>query len=241
MGALGNAYLVLYNVVQFLGWSHMLYILLPHLDTALIKGVDRGQLYADIELSLKIFQTAAVLEVVHAAVGLVKTNPMLAMFQVSSRVFVAWAILDAVPESRLCRGLPLLLIAWIITEMIRYSFYAVGLLGTSLYIITWLRYSIAILFVFPQLKVLITCRYTLFFALYPIGVTGELWCCYVSLGRIARDKIFTWMMPNQLNMTFNFYYVLIAIMLSYIPLFPQLYFHMIAQRKKVIGGHKKTA
>ena len=144
MGAAGNAYLVLYNVVQFLGWSHMLYILLPHLDTALVKGVDRGQLYADIELSLKIFQTAAVLEVVHAAVGLVKTNPMLAMFQVSSRVFVAWAILDAVPESRLCRGLPLLLIAWIVTEMIRYSFYAVGLLGTSVYLITWLRFSIAI-------------------------------------------------------------------------------------------------
>jgi len=222
MGVAGKAYLVLYNVVQFLGWSHMLYILLPHLDTALIKGVDRGQLYSDIEWSLKIFQTAALLEVVHAALGLVKTNPMLALFQVSSRVFVAWAILDAVPESRLCRGLPLLLIAWIITEMIRYSFYAVGLLGTSLYLITWLRY-------------------TLFFALYPIGVTGELWCCYVSLDRVARNKILTWTMPNRFNMTFNFYYVLIAIMLSYIPLFPQLYFHMIAQRKKVIGGHKKTA
>ena len=68
-----------------------------------------------------------------------------------------------------------------------------------------------------------------------------MWCCYVSLARIAREKIFTWTMPNQLNMTFNFSYVLIAIMLSYIPLFPQLYFHMIAQRKKVIGGHKKTA
>ena len=140
MGVVGNAYLVLYNVVQFLGWSHMLYILLPHLDAALVKGVDRGQLYSDIELSVKVFQTAAVLEVVHAAVGLVKTNPMLAMFQVSSRVFVVWAILDAVPESRLCRGLPLLLIAWIITEMIRYSFYVVGLLGTSLYFITWLRF-----------------------------------------------------------------------------------------------------
>ena len=66
---------------------------------------------------------------------------MQAWLQVSSRVFVAWAILDAVPESRVCRGLPLLLIAWIITEMIRYSFYAVGLLGTSLYIITWLRFD----------------------------------------------------------------------------------------------------
>jgi very-long-chain (3R)-3-hydroxyacyl-CoA dehydratase len=141
MGALGNAYLVLYNVVQFVGWSHMLYILIPHFDTALVKGVDKGELYTDIKLSIMIFQTAAVLEVVHAAVGLVKTNPMLALFQVFSRVFVAWAILEAVPEARVCRGLPLLLTAWIITEMIRYSFYTVNLLGTNIYIITWLRYK----------------------------------------------------------------------------------------------------
>ena len=102
MGAVGNAYLVLYNVAQFLGWSHMLYILLPHLDTALVKGVDRGQLYKDIELSLKIFQTAAVLEVVHAAVGLVKTNPMLAMFQASLQNEVLHCVMslpDYVPPS----------------------------------------------------------------------------------------------------------------------------------------------
>ncbi len=88
------------------------------------------------------------------------------------------------------------------------------------------------------------CRYTLFYFLYPIGVTGELLCCYASLDRIGRDKLFTLVMPNQYNMVFNFYYVLIMIMLSYIPIFPQLYFHMIAQRKKVIGGQgkdKKTA
>ncbi len=138
MGAFGNAYLILYNVVQFLGWSHMLYILAPHFVDA-VSGKDRGELYKEIELSLQIFQTGAVLEVVHAALGLVKTNPMLAMFQVSSRVFVTWAILDAVPESRLSPGLPLLLTAWIITEMIRYSFYAIALLGTTFYPITWLR------------------------------------------------------------------------------------------------------
>ena len=138
MGSAGNFYLVVYNVVQFVGWSHMLYILAPRFTDA-VTGKDKGELYDDIELSLQIFQTGAVLEVVHAAVGLVKTNPMLAMFQVSSRVFVTWAILDAVPEARLSPGLPLLLTAWIITEMIRYSFYAIGLLGTSFYTITWLR------------------------------------------------------------------------------------------------------
>ena len=84
-----------------------------------------------------------------------------------------------------------------------------------------------------------TFRYTLFYALYPIGVTGELLCCYASLDRISREKIFTLSMPNKYNLVFNFYFVLIMIMLSYIPLFPQLYFHMIAQRKKVIGGGGK--
>lgn len=61
----------------------------------------------------------------------------------------------------------------------------------------------------------------------------------MALDRVARDNLMSISMPNKYNLTFNFYYVLIAIMLSYIPLFPQLYFHMIAQRKKVIGGEGK--
>ena len=40
-------------------------------------------------------------------------------------------------------------------------------------------------------------------------------------------------MPNKWNYTFSFYVFLILIMLSYIPVFPHLYFHMFAQRKKV--------
>lgn len=45
-------------------------------------------------------------------------------------------------------------------------------------------------------------------------------------------------MPNALNMGFSFYGFLIVSMLLYIPLFPQLYGHMIRQRKKIIGGQK---
>ncbi len=43
-------------------------------------------------------------------------------------------------------------------------------------------------------------------------------------------------MPNAWNCTFDAYAVAILLMLSYIPIFPQLYFHMVAQRKKVLGG-----
>lgn len=45
-------------------------------------------------------------------------------------------------------------------------------------------------------------------------------------------------LPNAANMSFNFYGFLIVSMLLYIPLFPQLYGHMIKQRSKIIGGPK---
>lgn len=81
MGVVGKSYLVLYNVAQFLGWSYMLYLLSPHLRRSL-EGGDRGQLYVSIGNTLKLFQTLAVLEILHAAVGLVKSNPLLTGFQV---------------------------------------------------------------------------------------------------------------------------------------------------------------
>lgn len=152
-----------------------------------------------------------------------RSNPMLTFVQVFSRVFVTWAIVATFPESQICLGFPLLLLAWIITEIIRYAFYALNLIGIESSIIVWLRY-------------------TLFIVLYPMGVTGELWCTYTALTRVGKERMFSIAMPNRMNFTFDFYVFLILLMLSYIPIFPQLYFHMFAQRKKIIGGanNKKT-
>lgn len=232
MGALTHGYLVLYNVVQCLGWAFLVTRLVPectrlwNAESRFTTGTpedndndddDSHRLYEAVALPLKVFQTAAVLEIVHAAVGLVRSNPLLTAFQVFSRVFVTWAVLHSVPEAQACLGLPLLLWAWIITEIIRYAYYAGNLLGWTPYLVIWLRY-------------------TLFIGLYPLGVTGELWCSYVSLDRIQRQGLYTVSLPNPWNVTFNYYAVLILIMLSYIPLFPQLYFHMFRQRKKVLLG-----
>ena len=46
-------------------------------------------------------------------------------------------------------------------------------------------------------------------------------------------------MPNPLNIGFSFYVFLIVSMLLYVPLFPQLYGHMMRQRKKIIGGQQQ--
>lgn len=83
-------------------------------------------------------------------------------------------------------------------------------------------------------------RYTTFIALYPIGVTGELLCFYWAQSYVKETQLWTVELPNAWNFTFSYFYFLWFIMALYIPLFPQMYMHMWAQRRKVLGGGGKT-
>ena len=47
---------------------------------------------------VKVTQTLAVLDVVHAALGLVKSNVGTAASQVFSRLWAVWAVVEMVPE-----------------------------------------------------------------------------------------------------------------------------------------------
>lgn len=78
-------------------------------------------------------------------------------------------------------------------------------------------------------------RYTTFIALYPIGVTGELLCLYSAQTYTQNNKLWSAELPNRYNFTFSYHYFLWITMLLYIPLFPQLYLHMFALRKKVLS------
>nr|CAD7449945.1 unnamed protein product [Timema bartmani] len=80
-------------------------------------------------------------------------------------------------------------------------------------------------------------RYTTFIALYPVGVTGELLCIFAAYSYVASTKMWSLEMPNKLNFTFSYHYMLLFIMFLYIPLFPQMYLHMFAQRRKILGGN----
>lgn len=78
----------------------------------------------------------------HAATGLVKSNPMLTAIQVFSRVIVVSGVLLATPDNYAasCYGVPLALLAWSITEIIRYLYYFLNLVGFVPHVLTWLRY-----------------------------------------------------------------------------------------------------
>ena len=53
-------------------------------------------------------QTAAVMEVIHAALGIVRSPVMVTATQVASRIWILWGIVDAVPEATTIRPLTIL-------------------------------------------------------------------------------------------------------------------------------------
>ncbi|KAF2352313.1 Protein-tyrosine phosphatase-like PTPLA [Trinorchestia longiramus] len=211
-------YLCTYNLCLSLGWTILMIQFLCHI---LYEG--RPGLWDATSTALLVFQSLAILEVVHCIVGLVRSSPVLTFFQVSSRLFLTWPILYCLPESRDSLGFPLVLFAWSLTEIVRYLFYFLGLIGSV-----------------PQFLVYL--RYTMFIVLYPLGVTGEMLCYFTALPLVQQHRYFSLNLPNVLNFAFDSYYAFIIVIVLYIPVFPKLYLHMFAQRKKVVGdsSSKKT-
>lgn len=214
----GKLYLIAYNTVQTLGWSYLLWQTLIHF-------LNRGTLdtfWKEIKWTVVIFQNAAVLEVLHAAVGLVPSGVFITLAQVYSRVFLVCGALLVTHGATVSPGLPLCILAWSITEIIRYAYYALNLVKSV-----------------PDF--LLVLRYSTFLVLYPVGVTGELLCMYYSLDEIAENNLFSVSMPNSWNFAFSYYYFLIFYMFLYLPLFPVLFGHMMSQRKKVLGKDLKKS
>lgn len=220
--ALSKLYLASYNLIQTLGWSYLLYQIIQYY----IQPSSGSTLWDKTKLPVVVFQNAALLEIMHAATGLIPSNVMVTTSQIFSRVMLVGIIL-ATPETYAAAslGLPLALIAWSITEIIRYSYYFLNLIGTVPYALIWLRY-------------------TAFIVLYVLGVTGELLCYYAAVQYAsANPDAWSYTLPNKWNFTFSYLYLLITVLLLYIPGFPPLYLHMFAQRRKVLNSSataKKT-
>jgi len=224
MAKISTAYLVAYNALQVAGWSYVFYLFLPHFVYLLENGSPSANLYQDIALPLRIFQVAAYLEVLHNLIGIVKSSPIITAVQVTSRVFLVCGICDNFKVVHSSIQLSTMVLAWCITEIIRYSYYMVSLINLKIGALTWLRY-------------------TLFIILYPLGAGSELLCIYKAFPDMAIIKPYDIEFPNAYNFTFSLQCLVILIVLSYLPGFPHLYFYMFAQRKKILGrkeGEKKT-
>ncbi|VDN06505.1 unnamed protein product [Thelazia callipaeda] len=189
-----QSYLLIYNAFQTFGWS----IILCKVIARLVFTTYYGNLYQYCELELKIFQTAAILEILHAALGFVRSPVVTTAIQVYSRVSLVWLILNKAISTQLCLGVLFILIAWSVTEVVRYSYYGLSLINAVSKVHTWLRYS-------------------LFIVLYPLGVVGELLIILGALPEVAVRKHFTLELPNMANFGFSFWWYLIIYMVLYLP------------------------
>jgi len=159
---------------------------------------------------LAYVQTGAVLEVVHALLGLVKSPVSTTVVQVASRLMLCWGILELFPnpEVRSTIYFTTMTISWCVTESVRYLYYGLNLVGSNPSALVW-------------------ARYTFFFVLYPTGAGSEAVEIYLSL-------------PFAKKWEVNYYWFLIVVLLTYIPGFATMYGHMIGQRKKYLSGQKKA-
>ena len=97
--------------------------------------------------------------------GLVRAPILTTLMQVASRFLLVWGIADQFPTIAIASpAYSSMLVAWSVTEVIRYGYFAVNLAygGVPAWL-TWLRYNT-------------------FFVLYPLGIGSECWLVWRSLG-----------------------------------------------------------
>ncbi|DBB16231.1 TPA: hypothetical protein ACH3X3_014555 [Trebouxia sp. C0006] len=224
-----STYLLIFNITVVCGWAYVLFLCLIER----YNGGDLWQVWKAIETPLKLTQTAALLEVAHSVLGVVRAPVMTTVLQVTSRVWVVWGIMVAAPAQIASTGVTIvplgkdsielnlmsLLLAWSITEIVRYSFFAFKELGMSPYPLLWLRY-------------------TTFIPLYPLGVASEMTMVALALPHIRKSQMWSIRMPNAFNFAFDYFLFCLLAVAIYIPGFPMLYLHMLSQRKKVLGKPK---
>ncbi|KAK9236870.1 tyrosine phosphatase-like protein [Lipomyces kononenkoae] len=154
-----NFYLLEYNVISSFFWGAVFF------RVALIAYLLGPENVAEGTAEFtKWVQTGALLEIVHSAVGLVRSPIMTTVIQVASRILLVWGVVYLFPESGATTlAYTTMTLSWSITEIIRYAYYAYTIQGNSPQWLTWLRYNT-------------------FYILYPSGVTSELLVIYASLG-----------------------------------------------------------
>ncbi|KAF6160603.1 hypothetical protein GIB67_019543 [Kingdonia uniflora] len=213
---LRRLYLVGYNWTVFAGWCQVLYFAVKTL-----KESGHQQVYDAVERPLQLAQSAAILEILHGLVGLVRSPISATLPQIGSRLYVTWGILWSFPETRTSMLVSSLVISWSITEIIRYSFFGLKeALGFAPSWHLWLRYST-------------------FLVLYPSGITSEVGLIYTALPYIMGSEKYCIRMPNKWNFGFDYFYAAIIALGIYVPGSPHMYQYMLGQRKKALSKSKK--
>ena len=207
---------MLYNFVQAGGWGYILFTLI---EQYFVKGKDLSTLYEGTLLPLQIFQYLAILEVFHIMLGLVPSGLMTTLSQVFSRVLCTYLV-TSVEEVRESPFFMSMVAAWSITEIIRYTFYALSQFEKVPFFLLWVRYN-------------------LFWVLYPMGAGSEWFNILHSIPFFLSSRKLSFSLPNNLNFAFSFPYFLYFCLLIWPFGLYSLMSHVNKQRISQLNKRKK--
>ncbi|XP_010277495.1 PREDICTED: very-long-chain (3R)-3-hydroxyacyl-CoA dehydratase PASTICCINO 2A-like [Nelumbo nucifera] len=216
LSVLRRLYFTAYNWAVCVGWCQVLYFALKTLRES---GHER--VHDAVERPLQLAQTAAILEIFHGLIGLVRSPITATLPQIGSRLYLTWGILYSFPETRTHMLVSSLVISWSVTEIIRYSFF--GMKEAFGYAPSWLLWL----------------RYSTFLVLYPTGISSEVGLIYIALPYIKASEKYCIRMPNKWNFSFDYFYAAIIALGIYVPGSPHMYRHMLGQRKKALSKSKR--
>ncbi|KAF5179934.1 Very-long-chain (3R)-3-hydroxyacyl-CoA dehydratase [Thalictrum thalictroides] len=209
MARLSNFYLFAYNSFQAIGWAISLYRVLDSLIST--KSFNGAYNYAG-EL-ICFLQTLSFLEVLHGAIGLVPSGVIFPLMQWGGRTHWLLAIVRNIAEVKEIPAVFITFSAWSLSEIIRYSHYALSCAGRCPYWVTYLRY-------------------TAFIGLYPVGVMGEMWVMYKVLPFIKEKSLYSDFFSR---LPFGYYYFVTGVLVLYPFLWLKLYLYLFKQRRSKLG------
>ncbi|KAL6613363.1 Ptplb-like protein [Neocallimastix californiae] len=159
-------YLFLYNILSFSGWGYVLFLVVK---TLIDTNGDYTKIYDNIRNELTIVQSCATLEILHSIIRFVPSPVFTTTCQVFSRLFVSCFILYYTNDPKTYQSpfLTSMVIAWSVTEVIRYLYYALNIFKIQIKLLTWIRY-------------------TFFYILYPIGASSECVLIYTSIPAVIK-------------------------------------------------------
>ncbi|KAF1968177.1 PTPLA-domain-containing protein, partial [Bimuria novae-zelandiae CBS 107.79] len=189
-----RAYLIAYNAISATLWFG---VLAQVVLLAAREGVESGKVYAGLERYTRVTQSLAGLEVVHSLLGVVRAPLFTTAMQVASRLLLVWGIAYNFPQTtKYSPAYSSMLLAWSVTEVIRYSYFVFALGGSVPKLWTWLRYNT-------------------FLVLYPLGVASETWLIYRAIPPASKlDEKYGWGLWAVLATYIPGFYTLFTYMLK---------------------------
>ncbi|KAK2643163.1 hypothetical protein Ddye_024926 [Dipteronia dyeriana] len=215
MFQLSKLYLFTYNSLQAFGWAVSLFLILSNF----LSSNSINAAYGSAGELICLLQASSFLEVVHGAIGIVPSGVLFPLMQWGGRTFVLITIVRKIDEVQELPSVFITFVAWSLSEVIRYPYYALNCIGNCP---SWITYL----------------RYTAFIILYPIGlVPGEMWLMYEALPYIKKKNPYA---DYFALLPFSYYNFVTVLLVCYPFLWLNLYLYLLKQRRSRLSKrHEK--